>query len=37
MPENNISEVKTDMQPAKGSTYMDIDENGAEEGEVSTA
>ena len=27
--ENNISEVKTEMQPAKGSTYMDIDENAA--------
>jgi len=36
VPENNISEVKTDMQPAKGSTYMDIDENGAEEGEKET-
>ena len=34
VPENNITEVKTDQQPAKGSTYMDIDEAEKEEGEV---
>jgi len=33
VPENNITEVKTDQQPAKGSTYMDIDEAEKEEGE----
>ncbi len=41
MPENTISEVKTsssapDTQPSKGgATFMDVEENGAEEGEVS--
>jgi len=31
--ENAITEVKTEMQPNKGSTYMDIDENGEGEGD----
>jgi hypothetical protein len=40
VPENTISEVKgnsaPDTQPSKGgATYMDVEENGAEEGEVS--
>ena len=34
VPENNITEVKTDQQPAKGSTYMDVDEADKDDGEV---
>ena len=40
VPENTISEVKAnsrapDTQPSKGgATYMDVEENGPEEGEV---
>ena len=33
--ENQITEVKTDAQPAKGSTYMDMEEGEPKEGEVS--